>query len=50
MYLVLAGAVVSTADLTGTTITGYDCNVYINDSNTLVGPRILTVTISGKKL
>ncbi|CAC5399740.1 unnamed protein product [Mytilus coruscus] len=41
-----SGAVVSNADLTGLTVTGYDCNVYVNDSYTQVGPRILTITIA----
>ncbi|XP_063407515.1 cadherin-23-like [Mytilus trossulus] len=41
-----SGAVVSNADLTGSTVTGYDCNVYVNDSYTQVGPRILTITIA----
>ncbi|KAK3095573.1 hypothetical protein FSP39_016230 [Pinctada imbricata] len=41
-----SGQILATADLRGTTQTGYDISVSINDSRSTVGPSILTVTIT----
>lgn len=43
-----AGEILATADLSQHTVPGYDLFVYVYDGNTLVGPRTLTVIISGK--
>ncbi|KAL3856367.1 hypothetical protein ACJMK2_011135 [Sinanodonta woodiana] len=42
-----SGIILLTSNLQGTTTAGYDLSVYVYDGTTLVGPRILTVTISG---
>lgn len=41
-----SGAILTTASLEGTTVGGYDINVYVNDSRTKVGPKVLSVTIT----
>lgn len=44
-----AGEILATSDLTSHTVPGYDLYIYVNDGKTLVGPRTLTVIISGSK-
>nr|XP_022343785.1 protocadherin-like protein [Crassostrea virginica] len=41
-----SGAILTTSSLEGTTVGGYDINVYVNDSRTKVGPKVLSVTIT----
>ena len=43
-----AGEILATSDLSQHTVPGYDLYVYVSDGKTLVGPRTLTVIISGK--
>lgn len=50
LLLFLAGEVLATADLSQHTVPGYDLFVYVYDGNTLVGPRTLTVILSGKTM
>ncbi|XP_061179511.1 protocadherin-like wing polarity protein stan, partial [Saccostrea echinata] len=42
-----SGEILSTSDLSQHTVPGYDLYVYVTDGKTLVGPRTLTVIISG---
>ncbi|XP_052706933.1 protocadherin Fat 4-like [Crassostrea angulata] len=42
-----SGEILATSDLTSHTVPGYDLYIYVNDGKTLVGPRTLTVIISG---
>ncbi|XP_056008142.1 cadherin-23-like [Ostrea edulis] len=42
-----SGEILATSDLSQHTVPGYDLFVYVYDGNTLVGPRTLTVIISG---
>ncbi|KAK3576699.1 hypothetical protein CHS0354_024311 [Potamilus streckersoni] len=42
-----SGIIQLTADLKSSTTPGYDLSVYVYDGTSLVGPRVLTVTISG---
>lgn len=44
-----AGEILASSDLSSHTVPGYDLYVYVNDGKTLVGPRTLTVIISGSK-
>lgn len=42
-----SGEILATADLSSHTVPGYDLYIFVNDGKTLVGPRTLTVIISG---
>nr|XP_022309583.1 protocadherin Fat 4-like [Crassostrea virginica] len=42
-----SGEILATSDLSQHTVPGYDLYVYVSDGKTLVGPRTLTVIISG---
>lgn len=44
---VAAGDILVESSLSGLTNTAYDMFIYVYDGNTLVGPRSLTVKISG---
>ncbi|XP_061183484.1 protocadherin Fat 4-like [Saccostrea echinata] len=41
-----SGAILTTASLEGTQVGGYDINVYVNDSRSKVGPKVLSVAIT----
>lgn len=43
-----AGAILADKSLSGLTNTAYDLFIYVYDGHTLVGPRSLTIKISGK--
>lgn len=43
-----AGAILADKSLSGLTDTAYDLFIYVYDGHTLVGPRSLTIKISGK--
>lgn len=42
-----AGEVRTTANLAGYTEAGYDLYIYVYDGTTLVGPKTLTVIVTG---
>ncbi|XP_062608396.1 protocadherin beta-2-like [Saccostrea cucullata] len=42
-----SGEILATSDLSQHTVPGYDLYVYVSDGKTLVGPRTLTVIITG---
>lgn len=46
----LAGAILADKSLSGLTDTAYDLFIYVYDGHTLVGPRSLTIRISGKPI
>lgn len=48
VFAIAAGEILATTDLSSHTVPGFDLYIYVYDGKTLVGPRTLTVIISGK--